>query len=366
MCRQPLIIGAGPAGCAAAIALASRGHPPVVVERSTGPTDKVCGDFLGADTIARAQALGVDAVGLGAVAISHVRLVHGRRETESPLPFPALSLSRRVFDQALLDAAKRAGSELLGGQTVRLVTRTGEGWAVTLGGPPAESRLAGTIFLATGKHDLRDRPRPRNAKTAVGLKQYLHLSDRARVLLGEATELTLFPGGYAGLQPVEASRTALCIAVRRDTFQSHGGTWDQLLAEICRLCPRFAALLTESRPILPKPLAVAGVPYGFLHRRTDDGVFRLGDQAAVIPSLTGDGLAIALHSGRLAAETWMAGGDAHRFHTVLHQALAGQMRLSGALHAAFLSPLFQPLVLRAAAIPGLVRQAALLTRVGSG
>jgi flavin-dependent dehydrogenase len=95
-------------------------------------------------------------------------------------------------------------------------------------------------------------------------------------------------------------------------------------------------------------------------------LFRVGDQAAVIPSLTGDGLAIALHSGRLAAETWMSGGDAGRYHQDLRRTLGSQMKLSGALHAAFLSPLLQPLVPRAATLPGLVRQAALLTRVGFG
>jgi flavin-dependent dehydrogenase len=366
MRRQPLIVGAGPAGCAAAITLANGGYAPLLVERSTGPTDKVCGDFLGADTIARAQAIGLDPEALGAVPISHVRLVHHRREVESPLPFRALSLSRRVFDQALQELTKPAGSELLTGRTARQILRTGDGWTVTPGGSLADSWTATGVFLATGKHDLRDLPRPRNAKTAVGLKQYFHLSDRAQDMLGAVTELTLFPGGYAGLQPVEAHRTALCIAVRRDAFQSHGGSWNALLAMISRLCPRFAALLAGSRPVLPKPLAVAGVPYGFLHRTADDGVFRLGDQAAVIPSLTGDGLAIALHSGRLAAETWMAGGDARCFHAALSRTLGAQMRLSGALHAAFLSPLFQPCVLRAAALPGLVRQVALLTRVGSG
>jgi flavin-dependent dehydrogenase len=365
MRRQPLIIGAGPAGCAAAITLARGGYAPVLVERSSGPTDKVCGDFLAADTIARAHAFGLDPLALGAVPISHVRLVHRSREAEAPLPFPALSLSRRVFDQALQDATDRAGGGLLAGQAVRGMARAGDDWTVALGAS-ANTLTAGAIFLATGKHDLRDHPRPRASRSAIGLKQYLQISDHARRMLGATTELALFPGGYAGLQPVEGDRTALCIAVRRDAFQAHGGTWDRLLATICRLCPRFAALLAGSHPTLPKPLAVAGVPYGFVHRAADDGVFRLGDQAAVIPSLTGDGLAIALHSGRLAAETWMSGGDACRYHKLLRQALGGQMKLAGVLHAAFLSPLIQPWVPRAAALPGLVRQAALLTRVASG
>ncbi|HVY14220.1 MAG TPA: hypothetical protein VHB27_03255, partial [Rhodopila sp.] len=179
-----------------------------------------------------------------------------------------------------------------------------------------------------------------------------------------------------GFQPVEADRTGLCIAVRHLDFQALGGTWDRLIESIRRGSPRFAALLAGSRPALPRPLAVAGVPYGFLHRPDAhqagahspgaDRLFRLGDQAAVIPSLTGHGLAIALHSGRAAAEAWLAGRDARTFHAALRQALARQMRLSGALHAAFLSPSLQPWVLRAARLPGLVRHTARLTRIHAG
>jgi flavin-dependent dehydrogenase len=362
MRRQPLIIGAGPAGCAAAITLARAGHSPILIDRTTEPTDKVCGDFLGADTIARARALGCDPAALGAVPVRRVRLIHGRREIEATLPFEALSLSRRTLDNALRQAAERAGAIVHGGKTVRRLSRDGNGWVIDIG----VDLTATAVFLATGKHDLRDHPRPRYAGSAVGLKQYLYLPDLVRHLLGDATELTLFPGGYAGLQHVEAGRTALCIAVRRDAFQTHGGTWDRLLDVIARASPRFAAVMADARPILPKPLAVAGVPYGFLHPPCDDGLFRIGDQAAVIPSLTGDGLAIALHSGHCAAKTWASGGDARTYHTALRNALRGQMRLAGALHAAFLSPFCQPWVLRAAALPLLIRQVALLTRVGSG
>ena len=66
MRRDPVIIGAGPAGTAAAIVLARAGHQPILIERAAAPTDKVCGDFLSQDTIERAQLLGVDLTALGA------------------------------------------------------------------------------------------------------------------------------------------------------------------------------------------------------------------------------------------------------------------------------------------------------------
>jgi len=53
---------------------------------------------------------------------------------------------------------------------------------------------------------------------------------------------------------------------------------------------------------------VAGVPYGWRAAETSPGIFRIGDQAAVIASLAGDGIAIALTSGLAAADAYRSGG----------------------------------------------------------
>ena len=307
-----------------------------------------------------ALALGCDAAALGAVPIDRVRLFHGNREAEAALPFPALSLSRRVLDQALLEQAQRVGATLLTGQTVRRLTRAGDGWTIQ-----AETRhCAGAVFLATGKHDLRDHPRPRGAQDAIGLKMYFTLASDARRRLGEATELTLFAGGYAGLQPVEDRQAALCIAVSRVAFQSLGGTWGTLLASIGHGSPRFADMLRGAQAMLPRPLAVAGVPYGFLQRGYTERLYRIGDQAAVIPSLTGDGMAIALYSGQTAAEAWHDGDDAEAYQRHVVARLTSQMRLAGLLHGVCMSGAMQPLAIRAAGVfPALLRQAAVRTRL---
>lgn len=79
--------------------LARAGHQPILIERTGGPIDKVCGDFLSQDTIKRAQLLGVDPTALGAAPIHRIRLTHGERAVDAALPFPALGLSRRMLIQ---------------------------------------------------------------------------------------------------------------------------------------------------------------------------------------------------------------------------------------------------------------------------
>ncbi len=359
----PLIVGAGPAGTAAAITLARAGHRPVLLERSTGPTDKVCGDFLGADAIRQAQAFGVNPLALGAASIHRIRLIHGERTAETVLPFPALGLSRRILDTALLTQAEHAGAVVRIGQTVRRLTRGAGEWVAETGDPAPF--MAQAVFLATGKHDVRDLPRTRTDRGAVGMKIYFIPAPGPATTLEGTTELTLFPGGYAGMQPVENGQAVLCIAVQRRAFRRYGGGWAGLLAAIEQRSRRFATMLAGARRLSSRPIAVAGIPYGYRVRPAHaDGLFRLGDQAAVIASLTGDGIAIALHSGAAAAQAWLAGADSAAYHRALTRTLGSPMRLAGLLHHACMSGPLQPAVILGAALfPALLRHAASRTRL---
>jgi flavin-dependent dehydrogenase len=116
----PLIIGGGLAGAAAGIDLARSGQAPLLLERDTGPHDKICGEFLSGEAVAALAGLGVDARRLGAVPITRVEINAGHRQAAAALPFPALSLSRRVLDEAMLERAAAAG-----GRSARAELRRG-------------------------------------------------------------------------------------------------------------------------------------------------------------------------------------------------------------------------------------------------
>jgi hypothetical protein len=84
----------------------------------------------------------------------------------------------------------------------------------------------------------------------------------------------------------------------------------------------------------------------------------------VIPSLTGDGIAIALHSGQQAAQAWLTGRLPSDYQHALARALTPQMRLAGLLHQTATTPVVQQAALQALRhAPGLLRWCATRTRL---
>jgi flavin-dependent dehydrogenase len=142
-------------------------------------------------------------------------------------------------------------------------------------------------------------------------------------------ELFLFPGGYGGLSLVEGGVANFCLVVRRAVLRSKGG-WPELLAAIRDDCPHIAQRLEDASALWDRPLAVSSIPYGYLAGRPH-GLWSVGDQAACIPSFTGDGMAIALHSGALAARMYLGGESADRYHQTLQAHLGRSMGLATAL-----------------------------------
>ena len=220
------------------------------------------------------------------------------------------------------------------------------------------------MFLATGKHDLRGWPRQnRPATGSIGLKTYLRLCPAQASELAGAVELILFPGGYAGLQCVENGRAVLCVLLSRELARAGS----DLPKAMAALSPHLRRRLEGAGALLPRSLAVAGIPYGYLAAEAAEPLlYRLGDQAAVIPSFTGDGVAIALASGVFAAESWLRDEPAGVFHSRFASLLRPQMRRAGLIHAACRSARLQPaLVLMCSGFPWLLRHAAQTTRIAS-
>jgi flavin-dependent dehydrogenase len=358
---EALIVGGGPAGAALATLLARAGRRVTLLERESGPHDKVCGEFISGEAATALGRLGLDLAALGATPIDRVRLARGGHIAETPLPFRAQSLSRRRLDHALLVAAETAGARVLSGAKVKALERTAGGWRAQTD----DGRTAGgaQAFLATGKHELKGfTGRKGLHNDLIAFKLHWRLAPVQAAALNGAVELALFSGGYAGLEPIEDGKANLCLVVRRARYATLGD-WTALLAAARADCALLDRRLDGAKPLWAKPLAIAAIPYGHVNR-LGDGLWRLGDQAAVIPSFAGDGMAIALHSAALAAQVYLGGGQASDYGRRLSRELGPRVTGAAWLSQAMVRAPGQAAIMAVTAIePRLMAAAARLTRV---
>ncbi|HZB88840.1 MAG TPA: FAD-dependent monooxygenase [Terracidiphilus sp.] len=327
--HDALIVGGGLAGSALAIHLANAGRQAILIEKSKEAHHKVCGEFLSPESLPFLRQIGIHPEQIGAQTIHSVRVAARDVLGEVLLPAPALSLSRRLLDEALLQQAQQAGVNVLRGYTAESLLHqprrgTPEFWRLQITNSERASITiqAPDAFLATGKHDLRGWTRPLRGtqSSLVAFKMHFALSPEQQANLAGHIELFLYAGGYAGLQLVEDGAN-LCTAVTREKLQSLGGHWDHLLDHMCTQSPHLAQRLSGARPMLERPLAISPIPYGYCARESlnEPSPWRLGDQAAVIPSFSGDGMSIAIYTAHRAAQLYLEGSSPAVYHRELRR-----------------------------------------------
>jgi menaquinone-9 beta-reductase len=334
---EALIVGGGPAGAAVGILLARGSRQVTIVEKSSGAHDKVCGEFLSGEAVEYLASLGIDLPALGATSIYGLRLANRTCIAECELPFPAMSLSRRKLDEALLTTAAREGVEVRRGVRANTLRKLRTGWSAHV--ENGELLNAQSVFLATGKHDLGEWRRPMGKQNdLVAFKMYFSLAPAQQQALRGWVELCLFPGGYAGLLLTEDGSLNLCLLVNPETRQSCGNNWQALLGRILDCSAHLAMRLDGAQPLVRKPLALSSIPYGMLLSYSEPGLWRLGDQTAVTPSFSVDGISLALHSAEVAAELYLNGGTpadlAARLRRELHASIALATTISRLIIAA--------------------------------
>jgi flavin-dependent dehydrogenase len=335
-----------------------------LIERETLPVHKICGEFLSQEAQSYLSRLGLDVGIMGGAPISRLRLVRGAQKIEAELPFRGVGISRRKLDEALLQHAGSSGAGILRGRAIRSLDPQKLVLEVENQGVMAPR----TLLLATGKHELRGAKRQATTTPdLIGFKMYFRLGPAALAALAEYIQLIFFPGGYAGLQLIEDGIANLCLLISRAKFVQIGGTWPEVLEYVKASSPFPAEILEDAAPLLAQPLTIFRVPYGFFHRvQRDDSprLFRLGDQACVIHSFTGDGMAIALHSAALAVQSCRQGDDAASYHRRLRRDVGTQLKRADALYALLHSRLSQPAIFAMASLwPGSLKIAAAATRV---
>ena len=289
------VIGAGPAGTSAAITATRAGASVLLLERGKLPRQRVCGEFVSAESLSLlGELLNSPDLLDQALRIPEARLFFDGHVVTTPVEPQAASIARLDLDIALWNSAQNAGV------TTRLQTLV-----ETIAGsePFSLSTTAGAfearaIINATGRwSNLHNLSAPNTDSHPRWLGVKAHFSEPDPHL---SVDLYFFEGGYCGVQPVTLAgtdptegRVNACAMMRSDVARS--------LPEVFSL---HAALKERSKTWQPLGDPVSTSPLKFREPNpVQDGILLAGDSAGFVDPFVGDGISLALRSGALAAQT---------------------------------------------------------------
>ena len=298
------IVGAGPAGTCAAIALRRMGFSVLVLERDRFPRHKVCGEFLSFEAIGDLEACGaaerVRSAG-GEPIERGAFFFEGRRSIEFPLPRPAVGISRYLLDYILAEAASAAGAQVRHGRRVEHISGDLEGgFRLSVDGKEA-GVAARAVLAAWGRWSPLDLAmgRPFAARTRGRFFGWSRHDAGSSAHLAGRVHLYFFRGGYCGLSRVEGGMVNFAGVVSEAELRRRGAGWERFLAA---LVEEQTALREDLAPLSPAR-AVLGTPTVFFERHAPafGGILAIGDAAGIRDPFTGDGQASAIRGGVLAA-----------------------------------------------------------------
>ena len=314
-----LVVGAGPGGSSAAHALAQAGLDVLLLEKTSFPREKVCGDGLTPRAVKTLVDMGIDTSPAGGFIQNRgLRILGGGVKLELPWPelasYPNYGLvrPRLDFDDLLAQHAQKAGARL---QTLTTVTgplvENGRvvGVQAKVGPEKVEQTyrapvvlacdgVSARLALAQGIHKRDDRP------MGVAVRRYYESPRHDDDMLESWLELRTPEGdllpGYGWVFGVGDGTSNVGLGILNTTKAWQDTNYKDLMSRWTSSMPSEWQFDEEHAT---GPIRGAALPMGFNRQpHYRDGMLLVGDAAGAVNPFNGEGIAYAMESGRLAAE----------------------------------------------------------------
>ncbi len=303
-----LVVGGGPAGLSASLALAAAGVAVTVIEQRSEWTGRVCGGFVNPEGVTHLRSLGAlgEIERAGGVAVPNARVTApGRLDLNVDLTVegtPGLGVPRRLLEETMMGLAREAGADVRLGRRAVAIERRGERWGIVARcGQSLEDHGADLVVLADGRFSMGEE---RPGKRRHGWFGWNATFAGVRQARGELS-MHFFSFGYFGVLTFADGSSNVCGLTWLPGDRAR--SWDERWREVLSAQPQLARLMKGTNRTSPWQ-GVGPLPFTSSMRRSAGSILG-GDAAAVGDPYMGEGISRALGTGPLLREALEAVGE---------------------------------------------------------
>lgn len=304
---QTIIIGGGLAGLIAAHQLSKNGKKVLLIEKKTYPFHRVCGEYISNEVKDFLKKEGLYPTEIGPSHITKFVLTSIKgNEAKMDLDLGGFGISRYALDYFLYRKAEAMGVKFLLQTQVEKVKFEAPDNRFILKLNKGNSFSADHVIGAFGKRSkvdkTMDRTFMRQRSPFIGVKYHIKTDfDPNTVALHN------FEGGYCGINQVENGIFNLCYLGSKEQLRRFGNI-PEMEKEVLHKNPHLKHLFQNSQFIFEKPEVINEINFS-PKKPVENHILMAGDAAGLITPLCGNGMAIAIHTGKLAAEAILQNED---------------------------------------------------------
>ena len=293
-----IIIGGGLAGLSAGLVLAKKGVRVRLIEKKDYPFHRVCGEYISNEVWPFLKSLDLDPEGWNVPQINQLEVssVQGRI-LKQDLDLGGFGMSRYNLDKILSESFVEWGGELITQTKINQVDYIENEFY--LKDSTGKTYQADYVIGAYGKRSNLDqvlnRSFFRNRSPFLGIKYHLNF-DLPKNLI----QLHNFQGGYAGISAIENQKYCFCYLSKTENLKKHK-TIPEMESEVLKKNPYLKNIFENAEFLWDKPQVIQEISFE-PKELVFDHILMCGDSAGLISPLCGNGMAIALHSGKILAE----------------------------------------------------------------
>jgi flavin-dependent dehydrogenase len=296
------VIGGGLAGLSLAIQVRKMGHRVILLEKEKYPFHRVCGEYISLESLEFLKSLGVDPIAMDCPLICRLIVTApDGTKVEEVLPLGGFGLSRYVLDNKLANIAREIGVELREGDKVQDIEYQEGYFAIRSASGEYTSTAAAGCFGKRSNLDLKwQRPfvetKPTKLNNYIGVKYHIK-TDLPKNMIA----LHNFSDGYCGVSAIEDDKYCLCYLTTAANLRASDNSIEKMQENILFKNSYLKKIFRDAEFLYDQPATISQISFN-KKSQVEDHVLMIGDAAGMITPLCGNGMSMAMHAGKLAAD----------------------------------------------------------------